>query len=254
MFLTVGASAEFKRDSAQLQQTDGRSELQTCHDRSGSRRRCRETRGAGCGRVGVASTHSGSTDVPKTVSSEARYRIRGLRREWVCRRRWIYPCPIKYVGELGAKQQADFLAHPESTAQTHTLIRPALLPKIAVMRVRSTKVSVGRIAPCFRIQHERSFWVIAAAIDIEFLIRVRPAFFIHPGCCEQRFSWHAFDQGALEDQRIQIRGRGGNSKRNAAGVTNNSANLPVACDPGERLSCKTRSAFEQTGCVISSGD
>jgi len=166
--------------------------LQPSHNGPRTRRLRRETRRAGGGRVGITSTNSRSTDVSETAGREAGHRISRLRRERVRDRRRVDPGPIEDVRELGAKHQADSLAHPESTAQTHALIWPALLTEVAVVRVRSTEVTFRRIAPRFWIQHERPSWIVTTAVDVELLIGVSFTLFIDPRCGEQGLAGYAF--------------------------------------------------------------
>src|SRR5438093_7498976 len=160
-------------------------ELEPCHDRPRPRRGCRETRRASRGGVGIAATYGCRADVSETASGVVAVGIPGLRGEGVANRRHIHPRAIEDICEFGPKHQADPLTHPESTRQTHVLTGPALLPEIAVMGIRGTKLTVRRILPCLRVQHERPSRIVTPAIDVQFLVGMRLAILIHPGRGEQ---------------------------------------------------------------------
>ena len=175
------------------------SELQSRHDRSLPRRRRCETGRAGRSGVGITSAHGRGTDVSETASGEAGDPIDRLRGEGVICRRHIDPRAIEDVCEFGSYHQADSFAKPEPPSQAEALAGPALLPVIFVVGIRGAEFPLRRIAPCRWIQDESSSRIVAAAIDVQLLIRVSVALFVHPRRREERLAGHALDQRALKN-------------------------------------------------------
>ena len=122
------------------------------------------------------------------------------------------------------------------------------------MSIRGAEVALRWISPRILVEHESSSRVEAAAVDVQWLVGMGLAVLVHPGIVKQRHAGHAFDQSALEDQRIQGGGGRGNSKRESAGVAHDGADLPIARDPRERLTCETRCSCQQCRRPVSPGN
>ena len=95
--------------------------------------------------------------------------------------------------------------------EAHRLRRPPLIAIVVVVGRRRAPLSVGRIAPGSRIQHQVLGRIDAVAVQI---------------LQEQRNAWDAIVERAAEQQRGQV--VGGRRRKNRQAAAYSSAPIPMA--------------------------